>query len=58
MINQYFLMYSSRRSSLMGFRSRQEAILMGEELKDKVRERYAGVARSVREGGGVRVLRV
>jgi arsenite methyltransferase len=45
-------MYSSRRSSLVGFRSRQEEILMGEELKDKVRERYAGVARSVREGGG------
>ena len=39
MINQYFLIYSSRRSSLMGFRSRLEAILMGEELKDKVRER-------------------
>jgi hypothetical protein len=43
LINQYFLMYSSRRSSLVGFRSRQEAILMGEELKDKVRERYGGL---------------
>ena len=36
----------------MGFRSRQEARFMGEGLRDEVRRRYAGVARSVREGEG------
>jgi arsenite methyltransferase len=34
---------------LSGSRSRQEADSMGEELRDRVRERYAGVARSVSE---------
>jgi arsenite methyltransferase len=34
----------------LGFRWIQEAIFMSEELRDKVRERYAEVARSVRSG--------
>ncbi len=52
MIDQYFLMYSSRGSRMSGTWSRQEANSMGEELRDRVRERYAGVARSVSEGEG------
>ena len=36
----------------MGFCSRQETNSMGEDLRDEVRRRYAGVALSVREGSG------
>ena len=38
----------------MGFRSREERISMGEELRERVRERYAEAARSVKvkDGGG------
>src|SRR5215211_1400462 len=43
-------MYSSHGSRMSGFRSRREANSMGKELRDGVRERYAGVARSIREG--------
>jgi arsenite methyltransferase len=46
------LIYSVRRRPLLGFRSRQEEISMGKELKDEVRRRYAEAALSVREGGG------
>jgi hypothetical protein len=34
------------------FRLREEAVSMGEELKDRVRERYAEAARSVKRDGG------
>jgi arsenite methyltransferase len=37
---------------LLGFRSRQEEISMGKELKDEVKRRYAEAALSVRGGGG------
>jgi hypothetical protein len=38
----------------VGFRSREERISMGEELRERVRERYAEAARSVKvkDGGG------
>ncbi len=36
----------------MGFRSREEAVSMSEELRERVRERYAAAARSIRERGG------
>ena len=36
----------------MSFRSREETIAMGEELREKVRERYAEAARSVKGGDG------
>ena len=40
------------RAAWLGFRSNQEVISVGEELRGKVRERYAEVARSVRSGSG------
>jgi arsenite methyltransferase len=50
LIDQRFLMYSSRRSLLVDFRARQQASSMRGELRERVRERYAEVARSVRSG--------
>jgi arsenite methyltransferase len=45
-------MYSGSGRVLKGFRPKKEAVSMSEELRDKVRDRYAGVARAVREGEG------
>jgi arsenite methyltransferase len=36
----------------VGYRLREEAVSVGEELRDRVRERYAEAARSVKEDGG------
>jgi arsenite methyltransferase len=52
LMNQYFLMYTGFRSIWVGFWQTKEAVSMGEELREKVKERYAGVARLVREGEG------
>jgi hypothetical protein len=50
LIGQYFLIYSPREVCISGFCSKQGVISVGEELRDEVRRRYAGVALSVREG--------
>jgi arsenite methyltransferase len=45
-------MYSVDREDVVGLRSAEEEISMSEELREEVRDRYAGIARTVREGGG------
>jgi arsenite methyltransferase len=52
LINQHFLMYSICESRLGELLVEKEAVSMSEELRDKVRERYAEAARSVKGDGG------
>jgi hypothetical protein len=52
LINQHFLIYSAYESVWVSFRSRKGADSMSEELRERVRARYAEAARSVKEGDG------
>jgi hypothetical protein len=51
LINQHFLIYSAYESVWVSFRSRKGADSMSEELRERVRARYAEAARSVKEEG-------